>query len=121
MIIASPMLACSSMHLSAGFLALLYSVIGIWVISFVLALVNLCLIAALNSSARFKVVNVLVFSIYVILAFVLCTGGFGDFSGSAILFAIFGIPVLVIAHFVFLFLARRILSWRSPTRPKDNV
>lgn len=108
-------------NFSAGDMALIYSVIGAWVISFVLAFVNLFLIAVLDASTRFKVVNVLVISVYVISAFVLFTGGFGDFSGSAILFAIFGIPVLVIAHFVFLFLARRILSWRSPTRPKDSV
>jgi hypothetical protein len=115
MITTISMLACGDMniHLSAGENALIISVISGWVISIVLAIVNLCLIIVLDSSSRFKVTNIGFLLIYAYLAFAL----FSVFSGRlmnifsssswAIPVLIFGIPVLVIGHFVYLFFVRR--------------
>jgi len=109
----SPVLACGSMHFSTGDLAVIYSVVGSWLIGCVLAFANLCLITVLDTATRVKIAHLVFFSFYAFCAFGLFTGWFGNLSAWYPLIPIFGVPVLVILHFSFLLWLRKRLRRKS--------
>ena len=107
MITASPILACGSMHFTAGQSALIYTFIGAWLASFILAFVNPLLILFMQASTRFRWINAAIFSAYAIAALTLLGDGFGGVTDSAIVFPIYGVPACAISHFCYLLWARR--------------
>jgi|SRR5947209_418596 len=105
--IFSPILGCGSMHFSAADNVLIFSVIGGWLISAVLALVNLCLITVIGMNLRSMMAHFGFLFLYVISGFTLFDGWFGDATSWHILVPVCGIPILVISHFVQLLRTRR--------------
>src|SRR6266705_1363430 len=115
MIAASPILACGSMHFTAGQSALIYTFIGAWLASFILAFVNPLLVAFMQASTRFRWINAAIFSAYAIAALTLFSSGFGGVTDSAIVFPIFGVPASTISHFCYLLWMRRRLRIERAT------
>jgi hypothetical protein len=109
------LLACGSMHFDTGTLLLIYSILGGWAISIFLAIANLILIVGSVTSSRFKVVNFGFYCLYAASALALFSGGFGGLESAFILLPIFGVPVTVISHFVYLVsTSRRARSKKAP-------
>jgi len=100
------MLACGSMHFSAGDLALIYSLLGGWLVSFVLAFLNPCLICSLNISGRSQFTHFLVWAIYVGSGLALFLGGLNGKS-EAWAIPVLGVPIFAISHFIALLWIRR--------------
>jgi hypothetical protein len=103
MFATSPILACGSIHLSPEAIMLIWVTFIGWLLSLVLALVNVVWSSAPDASTRFRTINGGILVAYVLLAGAL----FAGWMGSASVIAIFGIPLMVISHSVYLFIARR--------------
>ena|SRR5260221_10118740 len=106
-----PILACGSMGLTETQWNLLITAFTLWLASFVLLIVNFCLVARLRR--RFAPHMGLLFT-YVGLAIALYCGWLPGPpytltppSWAVVLFYLYTIPSLVIAHFVVLLLVRR--------------
>jgi amino acid transporter len=103
-------LACGSIDMEPGFTALVYFIIGLWVVALALFPINFFLIFS-KSNRSFKSVNAQILGVYTILAAVLFFGfnslaqdRVGFFIGCALVFLI---PFTVIVHFICLLVARR--------------
>jgi len=111
----SPMLACGSMHFTAGDLALIYSVLGGWLASLVLAFVNPCLVCFSDASTRSKSAHLMIWAVYVGSGLVVWMSGLASMQSPAWLIPIFGVPILAIAHFVALLWTRRQIRLKRQT------
>ena len=107
----NPMLACGSIDLGPGFRALVYFVIGLWIVTFVLFSMNLRLTFFTKNSSSFKIVNVQILSVYTILGIGLFVFGnsmaqdnLGFTIGCALVFLI---PLMVMVHFICLLVSVR--------------
>lgn len=114
------MVACGSIDLGPGFTVLACSIIGLWLISFVLFLANIYLTCSRNSSSSFKIVNAQILGVYTFLAFLLFTcfnsmaqDNLGFTIGCAMVFLI---PLMVMVHFICL-----LVSVRRRKRKLQNV
>lgn len=84
---------------------LLGMAIGFWGLTAILAIPNLVLIASLKMSRRLRLIQSAIFLTCVVLTIVLFAGGFQS-MGSVTLTA-FGIPILIIGQFIYLFILRQ--------------
>jgi len=107
------------MKFSARDSAIIYSVLGGWLIGCILAIVNLCLISVLGST-RFKIYNFGFFALYSVSAFGLFAGWFGDALSTSVIpvIPIIGVPVFAVFHFFYLLWMRRAFRLR---RKKDAI
>ncbi len=113
-------LACGSIDHQPGFTALVYFIIGLWVMAFVLFPINIFLIFS-KSRGSFRSVNAQILGIYTIMAAVLFFGfnslaqdNWGFLIGCALVFLI---PLIVMVHFVCLLVARRRRKRRIENSP----
>ena len=110
------MLACGDINLTAGDQAIILYVLGSWVIGIVLFVINIYFILDLRISRRFKAANIGFLLIYTFLTLTLYSAFSGDswkiYSNSSwvVPVMIFGIPIMVASHFVFLFCVQRRLK-----------
>jgi len=88
------------------FVALIYLAIGCWVLAAILALVNLIILANIKISQRLKKTHGVVFLVYLGFAIALFAGGFNQ-NFFTVAIAVFGIPIMVASHFVYLLCLRR--------------
>jgi hypothetical protein len=107
-----PILACGSMNFGPGVGALILSILGLWLIGFILYLFNIAWIL-MDSDVRFRSIHGAIFLAYTFLAIGAYTGGFGYASvlGAAAIqvigILVILIPILVIGHFIFMVFGRR--------------
>jgi len=94
------------MDFGPGFTALLFSFAAIWLTGIVLAFVNLFLIGSIKTTAtRFLEINIIIFVIYTVSGLALFCGVFNQ--SETIVVPIFGVPILSISHFFYLFRVRQ--------------
>jgi hypothetical protein len=111
----SPVLACSSMHFSAGDVALIYSLLGGWLASIVLALVTPFVICFLHSSTSVKVTHFAIYAVYVGSGLVVFIRGLSRLQSEAWVIPIYGVPILAVSHFIALLWIRRQIRLRKAT------
>jgi hypothetical protein len=116
----SPILACGSMHITAGDLALIYSVLGGWLASLVLAFVNPCLICFWDVSTRSKSAHLLIWAVYVGSGLVVWVRGLGGMQSQAWSIPVFGVPILAISHLVVLLWTRRQIRLKKKRATDDT-
>jgi len=90
------------MHFSATAVVVILTLIAAWLISSVLAIVNVCWLTVVDMSGRLKFAHFVFFAFYTISAFGLFTGWFGRVPSLDPAIPAIAVPVLVIAHFVLL-------------------
>ena len=91
-------------------IAIILSVIVIWIVCILCALVNLFWIFLIRPAPTkdFRLLQICFFTVYGFLAFLLFSGWVENASFAVI--AGLGIPVLVFCHFAYLFVVRRKLG-----------
>lgn len=104
------------MHFSAGEAAIIYYVLGGWIASIALAIVNPYLICFLDAEPRPQAAHLCVWGIYVGAGVAVLIRGLGDMQNKAWLIPVFGVPALAISHFVtLLWMHRKLRQKRRKT------
>ncbi len=101
------------MHFTAGDIALIYSILGGWLASLVLAFVNPLVIGYLDTSTRSKSAHFAIWGVYVLSGLAVWLRGLSVMRSAAWLIPILGVPVLAISHFTVLLLTRRQIRMRK--------
>lgn len=96
----SPILACGSLNLDAGTAALIYFVLGGWLLSFVLAFANPLLIAFLSLRPRYKATHYAIYAVNLGSGLFLISWASKSIHSDAFWILLFGIPILAISHFI---------------------
>jgi hypothetical protein len=113
-----PILACGSMHFGPEFYILIYSIIAGWVIGIILDFVNLWHLLKLKASRRFRIANYGFFFSYNTLAATLFTGQLFQNNNAHVqtlgVWLVFVVPLMTIAHFMFLSRISRKLRSQIP-------
>ena len=109
----APMLACGSLHFSAGDIALIYTMLGGWLASLILAFVNPFMIGLMDTTTRAKTAHFVVWGVYVISGLTVWVRGLGGMQSEAWLIPVFGVPILAISHFGVLLWTRRMIRLRK--------
>ena len=112
MINPTPIIACGPI-LSPNDVAIVFIVIGAWLLSFILVFVNLSLINVSEAGPKFKLINVAVFFVYFVTGLIVVWGGFGQ--SNILIIGVPAVPILSISHFVYLF-----LNWKRQRRLKTK-
>jgi hypothetical protein len=95
------------MHFSNADLALIFSLLGGWLASLLLAIANPYLICILNFDKRTRLIHLVIFGVYLAGGLMVCTRWPG-FQSPIWVIPIFAVPILSISHFVFL-----VWKWRQ--------
>ncbi len=103
------------MHFTAGVVVLIYSILGGWLASLVLAFVNPLVIGFLDTSTRSKSAHFAIWAVYVLSGLAVWLRGLNVMKSAAWLIPIFGVPILAISHFTVLLLTRRQIRLRKQT------
>ena len=106
------------MHFSAGDVALIYSLLGGWLASCVLAFLTPWMICFLRISTYSKVTHFMIYAVYVGPGLVLFVRGLGRLQSEFWVIPIYGVPVLAVSHCIALLWIRRQTRLRKET-PND--
>ncbi|MEJ0088219.1 MAG: hypothetical protein WDM80_00450 [Limisphaerales bacterium] len=108
------LIACGSIDVGPGGIAIILSVMAIWIVCILCALVNLFWIFLIRPAPTkdFRLLQICFSTGYGFLAFLLFSGWIEDASFAMI--AGLGIPILVFCQFTYLFIVRRKLG-KSPS------
>jgi hypothetical protein len=101
-------------------MAVIYGFIIVWLAAAVLALINLGLIINTGMSKSFRNTHFLIYAVYGFPVLALFTGWFNS-SALLCIATAFGVPVLVIGHFVSLLNLRRKLRSKQPGKIEKDT
>lgn len=103
------------MQFSASDIAIICSILGLWLASFALALVNPLLFMLAETTRRAKRWHFAIWAVYVSADLIVLGHGFDNMNNKAWLIPVLAIPTLTIPHFIALLWIR----WRARSKKQE--